>query len=100
MNPSPAPQKGPSVTPKELFSVRANKATQEPKSKQGVFFVVSKKVAKNATERNFLKRKYRHALRKTGIVPPKNKHIVVYIKEGSKKAKFSDLERALKKELS
>ncbi len=83
---------------KELFSLRFI-PSRSAKEEQ-VFFIVSKKVAKKATERNLLKRRYKHALRDVAANLPKRKNITFYIKQGSLKATFLQIKAALKQSLA
>lgn len=60
-------------------------------------FVVSSKVAKKAVERNKIKRRARHIIRKMLAETEKGLGIIIFFKPGSKKMSFQELEEEIKK---
>lgn len=72
------------------------KIRQIPTDCSAFTFVVSSKVAKKAVERNKLKRRARHIIRKMLAEIKKGLGIIIFFKPGSEKFNFQELEEAIK----
>lgn len=59
-------------------------------------FVVSSRIAKKAVERNKLKRRARHIVKKMMPEIKKGLGIIIFFKKGSEKTTFKELERELR----